>query len=44
LWKLDAEGQLGAPSAHGGLVYAPFLTQWLSIVDAPDRNAELAEH
>jgi hypothetical protein len=34
VWKLDAEGSLGAPAAQGGLVYAPFLTQWLSIVDA----------
>jgi outer membrane protein assembly factor BamB len=34
LWKIDAEGSLGSPAAHGGLVYVPFLTQWLSIVDA----------
>jgi hypothetical protein len=34
LWHLDAEGQLGSPAAQGGLVYAPFLTQWLTIVDA----------
>ena len=33
LWKADADGQLGAPAAQGGLVYAPFLNQWLSIVD-----------
>jgi outer membrane protein assembly factor BamB len=33
LWKSDASGQLGAPAAHGGVVYVPFLNQWLSIVD-----------
>ena len=33
LWKHDASGQLGAPAAHGGVVYVPFLSQWLSIVD-----------
>ena len=33
LWSADAAGQLGAPAAHGGVVYAPFLAQWLTIVD-----------
>ena len=33
LWKDDASGQLGAPAAHGGVVYVPFLSQWLSIID-----------
>jgi len=33
LWKADADGQLGAPAAHGGVVYSPFLSQWLSIID-----------
>jgi outer membrane protein assembly factor BamB len=33
LWKHDAPGQLGAPAAHGGVVYVPFLSQWLSILD-----------
>jgi len=33
LWKTDAEGQLGAPSAQGGIVLEPFLAQWLSIID-----------
>lgn len=33
LWKHDAPGQLGAPAAHGGVVYVPFLNQWLSIID-----------
>lgn len=33
LWSQDAGGQLGAPAANGGLVYVPFLSQWLSILD-----------
>src|SRR6185436_10436678 len=34
LWRADpADGQLGAPVAHAGLVYSPFLTQWLIVVD-----------
>lgn len=33
LWQSPAAGQLGAPAAHGGVVYVPFLSQWLSIVD-----------
>ena len=33
LWSEDASGQLGAPAAHGGVVYVPFLNQWLSILD-----------
>jgi outer membrane protein assembly factor BamB len=33
LWKTDADGQLGAPSAQGGIVLEPFLAQWLSIID-----------
>lgn len=33
LWSADASGQLGAPAAHGGVVYVPFLAQWLSVVD-----------
>ncbi len=33
LWRADAGGQLGAPAAHGGVVYAPFLNQWLTIID-----------
>ena len=33
-WQADpAEGQLGAPVAHAGLVYSPFLAQWLIVVD-----------
>lgn len=33
LWKTAADGQLGAPSAQGGIVLEPFLAQWLSLVD-----------
>ena len=33
LWSENAEGQLGAPAAQGGLLYVPFLSQWLAIVD-----------
>ncbi|CAN5845488.1 hypothetical protein BH11MYX2_BH11MYX2_35350 [soil metagenome] len=33
LWRDSAAGELGAPGAHGGVVYVPFLSQWLSIVD-----------
>jgi outer membrane protein assembly factor BamB len=33
LWKQAAEGQLGAPRAQGGVLYSPFLMQWLSILD-----------
>lgn len=34
LWRSDAEGRLGAPAARGGLVFSPFLKQWLAIIDA----------
>jgi len=33
LWRADAPGQLGAPAARGGLVFSPFLKQWLAILD-----------
>jgi hypothetical protein len=33
-WQADpAEGQLGAPVAQGGIVYSPYLSQWLIVVD-----------
>jgi outer membrane protein assembly factor BamB len=32
-WSADASGELGAPAAHGGVVYVPYLRQWLSILD-----------
>ena len=33
VWRADAAGELGAPGAHGGVVYVPYLRQWLSILD-----------
>ena len=33
-WRLDAPGTLGTPAAQGGLVFSPFLKQWLTIIDA----------
>jgi outer membrane protein assembly factor BamB len=33
LWSADAPGALGAPAARGGLVFSPFLKQWLAILD-----------
>lgn len=34
LWRNDSPGPLGAPSAQGGLVFSPFLKQWLAVLDA----------
>jgi outer membrane protein assembly factor BamB len=34
IWRADAPGTLGTPAARGGLVYMPFMTQWLTILDA----------
>ena len=34
VWRAEAPGTLGAPAARGGLVYMPFMTQWLTILDA----------
>jgi hypothetical protein len=34
LWSDDADGELGAPTARGGIVYSPFFAQWLSLLDA----------
>ncbi|RMH37127.1 MAG: hypothetical protein D6689_21335 [Deltaproteobacteria bacterium] len=34
LWEAPAPGQLGAPAAWGGLVFSPFLKQWLVVLDA----------
>ena len=33
LWKADADGPLGAPAAQGGIVYVPYIQQWLSLID-----------
>ncbi len=41
IWRASAPGTLGAPAARGGLVYMPFLTQWLTILDAAT-GAQLA--
>jgi outer membrane protein assembly factor BamB len=34
IWRADAVGQLGTPAAQGGLVFSPFLSQWMSVLDA----------
>ncbi len=41
LWRAPSDGQLGAPVAHGGVVYSPFLAQWLYLVDG-STGAQLA--
>jgi outer membrane protein assembly factor BamB len=33
LWRSPSDGELGAPSVHGGVVFSPFLHQWLYLVD-----------
>jgi outer membrane protein assembly factor BamB len=33
LWHAEADGTLGAPAAQGGVVYVPYYSQWLSILD-----------
>ena len=33
-WRADSNGALGTPAAMGGLVFSPYLKQWLSILDA----------
>nr|HEX4317476.1 PQQ-binding-like beta-propeller repeat protein [Kofleriaceae bacterium] len=33
LWTAPADGILGAPAAQGGVVYAPFQNQWLTLID-----------
>lgn len=34
LWDAESPGALGAPAARGGLVFSPFVKQWLAILDA----------
>jgi len=34
VWSETAKGTLGVPAAHRGLVFAPFLTQWLVVMNA----------
>lgn len=33
LWDAESNGALGAPAARGGLVFSPFMKQWLAILD-----------
>jgi outer membrane protein assembly factor BamB len=33
-WRRSSEGQVGAPAARGGLVFMPFLTLWIGVLDA----------
>lgn len=33
LWDTESNGALGTPAARGGLVFSPFLKQWLTILD-----------
>ncbi|MBI4508703.1 MAG: PQQ-binding-like beta-propeller repeat protein [Deltaproteobacteria bacterium] len=40
-WRQDAPGTLGTPTASGGLVFVPFMTQWLTIFDA-ETGAQVA--
>lgn len=39
LWTADSPGALGAPAARGGLVFSPFVKQWLAILDARTGDA-----
>jgi len=41
VWEQEAVGRLGSPAAAGGLVYVPFMSQYLTILDA-GTGAELA--
>jgi outer membrane protein assembly factor BamB len=41
LWHARADGVLGAPAAQGGVVYVPYASQWLSIIDGA-RGEQLA--
>jgi outer membrane protein assembly factor BamB len=36
LWHAHADGVLGAPAAQAGLVYVPYASQWLSIIDGAE--------
>jgi outer membrane protein assembly factor BamB len=40
-WRREAQGSLGAPAARSGLVFVPFMSQWLAILDGMD-GTELA--
>src|SRR5262249_44628565 len=32
-WRREAAGSLGAPAARGGLVFLPFMSQWMVVLD-----------
>ncbi len=38
IWSAESNGALGAPAARGGLVFSPYLKQWLAIIDGRDGN------
>jgi hypothetical protein len=33
VWRVAAPGALGIPEARGGVIYLPFVTQWLTLLD-----------
>ncbi|MBL4634967.1 MAG: PQQ-binding-like beta-propeller repeat protein [Kofleriaceae bacterium] len=35
-WSVEAPGVMGAPAARGGLVFSPFMKQWLMVMSAVD--------
>ena len=39
LWTAESPGALGAPAARGGLVFSPFVKQWLAVLDARTGDA-----
>ena len=40
-WQREAQGSLGAPAARSGLVFLPFMSQWLAVLDGSSSD-ELA--
>lgn len=36
IWDAESNGALGAPAARGGLVFSPFMKQWLAILGGKD--------
>jgi outer membrane protein assembly factor BamB len=40
-WHREAQGSLGAPAARSGLVFLPFMSQWLAVLDGSSSD-ELA--
>lgn len=34
VWSVDAPGVMGTPAARGGLVFSPFMKQWLMVMSA----------